>query len=64
MVATKIIFSQKSHFIVGKNYGKALRDTKKRLKDHLFTRSLDEFELKDMKAPSQNQMKKTFNWFG
>lgn len=56
------IFPEES-FQSWENYGKALKETKKRLKDRLFTRSLDKFELEDMKARSQNQMKKSLNWF-
>ncbi|KAK1369030.1 Cationic amino acid transporter 1 [Heracleum sosnowskyi] len=45
------------------NYGRALRDTKSRLKNRLFTRSSDELELHEMRARSQNEMKRTLNWF-
>ena len=45
------------------NYGKALLETKTRLKDRVLARSSDQLELHDMCARSQNQMKKTLNWF-
>ncbi|KAJ7969069.1 Cationic amino acid transporter like [Quillaja saponaria] len=45
------------------NYAKALRETPFRLKDRILTRSLDSTELVEMKARSQNQMKKTLNWW-
>ncbi|XP_074335763.1 cationic amino acid transporter 1-like [Apium graveolens] len=45
------------------NYGRALLDTKSRLKNRLLTRSSDELELHEMRARSQNEMKKTLNWF-
>ncbi|KVI04837.1 cationic amino acid transporter 1-like [Cynara cardunculus var. scolymus] len=45
------------------NYGKALLQTKTRLKDRFLARSSDQLELNDMRARSQNEMKKTLNWF-
>ncbi|GJV45921.1 cationic amino acid transporter 1-like protein [Tanacetum coccineum] len=45
------------------NYGKALLETKTRLKDRVLARSSDQLELHDMRARSQNEMKKTLNWF-
>lgn len=45
------------------HYGRALRDTKSRLKNRLLTRSSDELELHEMRARSQNEMKRTLNWF-
>ncbi|KAI3734968.1 hypothetical protein L6452_14450 [Arctium lappa] len=45
------------------NYGKALLQTKTRLKDRFLARSSDQLELNDMRARSQNQMKKSLNWF-
>ncbi|KAJ9553407.1 hypothetical protein OSB04_017452 [Centaurea solstitialis] len=45
------------------NYGKALLDTKTRLKDRFLARSSDQLELNDMRARSHNEMKKTLNWF-
>jgi APA family basic amino acid/polyamine antiporter len=45
------------------NYGKALMETPMRLKDRVLTRSLDHTELVEVKARSQNEMKKTLNWW-
>ncbi|PWA50700.1 Amino acid/polyamine transporter I [Artemisia annua] len=45
------------------NYGNALLETKARLKDRVLARSSDQLELHDMRARSQNEMKKTLNWF-
>nr|KAJ0190746.1 hypothetical protein LSAT_V11C800394370 [Lactuca sativa] len=45
------------------NYGKALLETKTRLKDRILSRSSDQLELHDMRARSQNEMRKTLNWF-
>ncbi|KAL1833970.1 hypothetical protein DCAR_0104104 [Daucus carota subsp. sativus] len=45
------------------NYGRALRDTKSRLRNRLLTRSSDELELHEMRGRSQNEMTKTLNWF-
>ncbi|KAE7996088.1 hypothetical protein FH972_000836 [Carpinus fangiana] len=45
------------------NYGKALMETPMRLKDRIVTRSLDHTELVEVKARSQNEMKKTLNWW-
>ncbi|KAK2966730.1 hypothetical protein RJ640_024397 [Escallonia rubra] len=45
------------------SYGKALCDTKTRLKDRLFARSLDHLELHEMRARSQHEMKRSLNWF-
>nr|XP_043638629.1 cationic amino acid transporter 1-like [Erigeron canadensis] len=45
------------------NYGKALLETKTRLKDRLLARSSDQLELHDLRARSQNEMRKTLNWF-
>lgn len=45
------------------NYLHALASTKTRLKDRLLARSLDRLELHEMRARSQNEMKKTLNWW-
>ncbi|BFG28197.1 hypothetical protein CerSpe_144720 [Prunus speciosa] len=45
------------------NYVKALSQTPGRFKDRVFTRSLDSTELVEVKAQSQNEMKKTLNWW-
>lgn len=45
------------------NYVHALASTKTRLKDRLLARSLDSLELEEMRARSQNEMKKTLNWW-
>ncbi|KAK9059713.1 hypothetical protein SSX86_020417 [Deinandra increscens subsp. villosa] len=45
------------------NYGKALLETRTRLKDRFLARSSDQLELHDMLARSQNELKKTLNWF-
>ncbi|KAA8519386.1 hypothetical protein F0562_013642 [Nyssa sinensis] len=45
------------------NYVNALCSTKTRLKDRLLARSLDHIELREMRARSQHEMKKTLNWW-
>ncbi|KAJ7969075.1 putative Cationic amino acid transporter [Quillaja saponaria] len=45
------------------NYIKALASIKTRLKDRLFARSQDQLELNEMRGRSQNEMKKTLNWW-
>lgn len=45
------------------NYGRALRATPYRLKDRVFTRSLEQFELTEVKARSGHEMKKTLTWW-
>ncbi|KAL5731676.1 catalase A [Ranunculus cassubicifolius] len=45
------------------SYFDALKDTKSRLKDRLLARSGDEEELNQMLARSQNQMKKSLDWW-
>ncbi|KAF5472566.1 hypothetical protein F2P56_009277 [Juglans regia] len=45
------------------NYGRALMETPLRLKDRILTRSRDHKELVEVKAQSQNEMKKTLNWW-
>ncbi|CAH1429848.1 unnamed protein product [Lactuca virosa] len=45
------------------NYGKALLETRARLKERLLARSSDDNEIHGMCARSQNQMKRTLNWF-
>ncbi|KAI3815981.1 hypothetical protein L1987_15665 [Smallanthus sonchifolius] len=45
------------------NYGKALLETRTRLKDRFLARSSDQLELNDLRARSQNELRKTLNWF-
>ncbi|GJY35826.1 cationic amino acid transporter 1-like protein [Tanacetum coccineum] len=45
------------------NYSKALMETKARLKERLLARSSDDFEINGMRARSQNEMKRSLNWF-
>ncbi|KAK1409357.1 hypothetical protein QVD17_35883 [Tagetes erecta] len=45
------------------SYGKALMETRARLKERLLARSSDESEIHAMRARSQNQMKRNLNWF-
>lgn len=45
------------------NYAKALKDTPRRLRDRVLTRSLDETELVEVKGQSKHEMKKTLNWW-
>ncbi|CAL0327798.1 unnamed protein product [Lupinus luteus] len=45
------------------NYGKALMDIPHRFMDRVMARSTDHMELVDMKARSNNEMKKTLNWW-
>ncbi|KAF4379359.1 hypothetical protein F8388_013577 [Cannabis sativa] len=45
------------------NYVKALKETPNRLKDRVVTRSIDETEVVEMKSRSENEMKKTLNWW-
>ncbi|KAF3450320.1 hypothetical protein FNV43_RR06400 [Rhamnella rubrinervis] len=45
------------------NYVGALMDTPSRLKDRVLTRSIDVTEMVEIKARSQNEMKKNFNWW-
>ncbi|KAJ9539873.1 hypothetical protein OSB04_026379 [Centaurea solstitialis] len=45
------------------NYGKALLETRSRLKERLLARSSDDEEINSMRARSQHQMKRTLNWF-
>lgn len=59
----KADFLPEESFQSWSNYGKALLETKSRLKDRLLARSSDQLELHDLKARSQNEMKKTLNWF-
>ncbi|XP_015881253.3 cationic amino acid transporter 1 [Ziziphus jujuba] len=44
-------------------YAEALRSTKTRFKDRLLARSMDSLELHEMRARSQNEMKRTLNWW-
>ncbi|PON54751.1 Amino acid/polyamine transporter [Parasponia andersonii] len=45
------------------NYVKALKETPGRFRDRILARSMDRTELVEMKARSQNEMKKTLNWW-
>ncbi|KAG6522694.1 cationic amino acid transporter 1-like [Zingiber officinale] len=45
------------------NYTKALRETGLRLKDRFTARSVDKFEINEIKARSGNEMKKTLTWW-
>ncbi|KAF6166530.1 hypothetical protein GIB67_005392 [Kingdonia uniflora] len=45
------------------NYKKALKETNVRLKDRVFTRSLDHVELNQMKTRSHHEMRKTLSWW-
>ncbi|KAL3518593.1 hypothetical protein ACH5RR_021182 [Cinchona calisaya] len=56
-------FFPEESFQSWKNYTKALRETKTRLKDRLLARSFDNLELQEVRARSQNEMKRTLNWF-
>ncbi|RZC43645.1 hypothetical protein C5167_036602 [Papaver somniferum] len=56
-------FFPEESFQSWKSYAKALGETKMRLKDRLTTRSSSEQEVNEMSDRSQNQMKKTLNWW-
>ncbi|CAN0921603.1 Cationic amino acid transporter 1 [Linum grandiflorum] len=45
------------------NYMKALSNTIPRLKDRLVSRSMDSLELQDVRARSENEFKRTLNWW-
>ncbi|XP_042518835.1 cationic amino acid transporter 1-like [Macadamia integrifolia] len=60
---TKADFLPEESFKSWGNYAKALGETGMRLKDRVFTRSLDEIELNEMEAQSQHQMKKSLTWW-
>ena len=45
------------------NYTRALKDTPRRLKDRVVTRSDEHVETVEMKARSSGDMKKTLNWW-
>nr|POF13373.1 cationic amino acid transporter 1 [Quercus suber] len=60
---TKENFLPEESFRSWGNYARALKDTPRRLKDRVLTRSLDQTELVDVKAQSQHEMKKTLNWW-
>ncbi|XP_010245195.1 PREDICTED: cationic amino acid transporter 1-like [Nelumbo nucifera] len=45
------------------SYVKALRETVPRLKSRAFARSLDEIELNQVRARSQNELKKSLSWW-
>ncbi|KVI09935.1 Amino acid/polyamine transporter I [Cynara cardunculus var. scolymus] len=45
------------------NYGKALLETRSRLKERVMARSSDDQEIHGMRSRSQHQMKRTLNWF-
>ncbi|KAJ0725669.1 putative amino acid/polyamine transporter I, cationic amino acid transporter [Helianthus annuus] len=59
----KDAFLPEESFKSWSNYRRALLETKTRLKDRFLARSSDQLELHDMKARSQNELKKTLNWF-
>ncbi|XP_059668389.1 cationic amino acid transporter 1-like [Cornus florida] len=59
---TKDDFLPEESFKSFGNYGRSLMQTPNRLLDRIVTRSLDQAEL-DMKARSQNEMKKTLTWW-
>uniref|UniRef100_A0A2N9IHQ0 Uncharacterized protein n=1 Tax=Fagus sylvatica TaxID=28930 RepID=A0A2N9IHQ0_FAGSY len=61
--AQKTIFSPSNRFGAGGNYAKALKETPRRLKDRVLTRSLEETDLVEVKGRSQHEMKKTLNWW-
>ncbi|XP_065846884.1 cationic amino acid transporter 1-like [Euphorbia lathyris] len=60
---TKQDFLPEESFRTWHNYFNALSNTITRLKDRLFARSLDTFELQVMRAQSGNQMKKNLTWW-
>ncbi|XP_043688423.1 cationic amino acid transporter 1-like [Telopea speciosissima] len=60
---TKADFLPEESFKSWGNYAKALGETGTRLKDRVFTRSLDEIEVTEIKAQSKNDMKKSLNWW-
>ncbi|PON54746.1 Amino acid/polyamine transporter [Parasponia andersonii] len=60
---TKDDFLPEESFQSWGNYVKALKETPFRLADRVLSRSMDSTELVDMKARSQNEMKKTLNWW-
>ncbi|WCJ24262.1 Cationic amino acid transporter 1 [Euphorbia peplus] len=60
---TKQDFLPEESFRTWNNYFNALCNTKTRLKDRIFARSLDTYELEVMRAQSGNEMKKTLNWW-
>lgn len=55
-------FLPEESFQSWENYLKALGNIGPRLKNRLLTRSLDSLELNDVRAASQNQMKKSLTW--
>nr|GEV17030.1 cationic amino acid transporter 1-like [Tanacetum cinerariifolium] len=62
-VCLKSDFFPEESFKSWSNYSKALMETKARLKERLLARSSDEFEINGMRARSQNEMKRSLNWF-
>ncbi|KAI3519782.1 hypothetical protein L1887_08998 [Cichorium endivia] len=62
-VCVRSDFFPEESFKSWSNYGKALLETKARLKERLLARSSDDNEIHGMRARSQNQMKRTLNWF-
>nr|XP_043633716.1 cationic amino acid transporter 1-like [Erigeron canadensis] len=62
-VCVRSDFFPEESFKSWSNYGKALMQTKARLKERLLARSSDDIEINGMRARSQNQMKRTLNWF-
>ena len=59
----KVDFLPEESFQNWGTYLNALGNTKERLKDRLLTRSLDEVELHALRHRSENEMKKTLNWW-
>lgn len=60
---TKGDFLPEESFKTWGNYITALKETPLRLKDRILTRSVVETELNEVKARSQNDMKKTLYWW-
>ncbi|XP_057971347.1 cationic amino acid transporter 1-like isoform X2 [Malania oleifera] len=56
-------FLPEESFQSWKTYLHALRNTRKRFKDRLLSRSHDHLELHEVRARSHHQMKKTLNWW-
>ncbi|KAK6917086.1 Cationic amino acid transporter, C-terminal [Dillenia turbinata] len=60
---TKDDFLPEKSFQSWGNYMEAICETPMRLKDRVFARSMDQFELHEVKGRSQHEMKKTLNWW-
>ncbi|KAK6932091.1 Amino acid/polyamine transporter I [Dillenia turbinata] len=60
---TKDDFLPEKSFQSWGNYITAIRETPMRLKDRVFTRSMEQTELHEVKARSQHEMKKNLNWW-